>query len=139
MAFYTPAEGRDYIQEVSMRNGIQYPTWYVALFEGDYTPQDDDTAANFAIRATECTAYTIGTRLEVTFSPSVGGDINNESHLGSFTLTATKTIRGFAILSAPAKGATTGVLRGIEKLTSPRTYAAGDVVKVPVHLTLMNQ
>jgi len=138
MSLFFPAEGRNYLWDAGVRGGTQFSPFYVALFEGDYTPQEDDTAANFAVRATECTAYTLGTRPEFVESAAAGGAVDNAAAVTQFTLNATKTVHGFAILSAPAKGATTGVLLCIQKLASPRTYGAGDVVKVPVVLNLAN-
>lgn len=138
MSLFFPAEGRNYLLSAGVHGGTQFSPWYVALYEGDYTPQDDDTAANFVGRATECTAYNEGTRQELVETAPTGGGTNNTGNLAAFTLNATKTIRGFAILSAPAKGATTGALLCIQKLAAPRTYGAGDVVKVPVQLNLIN-
>lgn len=138
MSLFFPAEGRNYLWDAGVRGGTQFSPFYVALFEGDYTPQEDDTAANFAVRTTECTAYTLGTRPEYVEAPAGDGAVDNSAAITQFTLNATKTIHGFAILSAPAKGATTGVLLCIQKLASPRTYGAGDVVKVPAVLNLAN-
>lgn len=138
MALKFPTEGRNYIWDAAVHNGTRYGTWYVALFEGDYTPDDTDTAANFASRATEITAYTSGTRPELVESVPAAGGIDNSTAVTQVTLTTEKTVHGFAILSAPAKGATTGVLLCIQKLTAPRTYGAGDVVKIPVVLSLAN-
>jgi len=138
MSPFFPAEGRNYLWNVALRGGVQYSTWYLALFEGDYTPQDDDTAANFTVRATECTAYTLGTRPEFVESEPANGAVDNDDNITAFTLSAAKTIKGYAILSAPAKGATSGVLLCIQKLTAPRSYGAGDVVRVPASLILAN-
>lgn len=138
MSLHFPAQGRNYIWDASVRGGTQFSPFYVAMFEGDYTPQDDDTAANFPARTTECTAYTLATRPEYVEGAAVNGAVDNSASVTQFTITATKTITGFAILSAPAKGATTGVLLCIQKLASPRTYSAGDVVKVPAALILAN-
>ena len=138
MSLNFPAEGRNYMLDVGVHGGTQIGTWYVALFEGDYTPQEDDTAANFASRATECTAYASATRPEFVESAPAAGAVDNDASVTQFVMTAPKTIRGFAILSAPAKGATTGKMLCIQRLSSPRTYGAGDVVTVPSHLTLLN-
>lgn len=138
MSLLYPAEGRNHMLGVTIHAEAAAPTWYIALFEGNYTPQDDDTAANFASRATECTAYDESTRVEFKETAPSGGASNNTADMALFTMNSTKTIYGFAILSAAAKGATTGKLLCIQRLTSPKTYDAGDVVKVPVSLTLQN-
>ena len=138
MSLVYPSEGRNHMLGVTVHGDAAFPTWYITLFEGNYTPQDDDTALNFAGRATECTAYAESTRVALQESVPVGGATDNSAGVGQFTMTATKMIYGFAILSASAKGATTGKLLCIQRLSSPKTYDAGDVVKVPVNLTLQN-
>ena len=138
MELFFPAEGRNYMIDVAVHGGAQIGTWYVALFEGDYTPQDDDTAANIVARATEITAYTAATRPEFIEAAAVGGATNNDGSITTFTMSAAKTVRLFALLSGAGKGSAAGVLLAIQRLASPRSYSAGDVVKVPVSLTLKN-
>lgn len=138
MTLHYPAEGRNYIMDVAVHGRTQVTTWYVLLFEGDYTPQEDDTAANIVGRATEITAYTEVARPTLVESAAASGSSNNAGNLAQFTLNAAKTVRGFAIVSASGKGATTGVLLAIQKLTTPRDYLSGDIVKVPVTLSLSN-
>lgn len=137
MSIVFPTEGRNHMLGVTVHGEAAFPSWYVALFEGDYTPTDGVTAATFAGLATECTAYAESTRREFVESAPVGGATDNSASLVQFTMNATKTVYGFALLSASAKGATTGKLLCIQRLASPRTYDAGDVVKVPVNLTLI--
>ena len=60
-----PDEGRDYILNAAVNGGSQFSTWYAAIYEGAYTPQADDTAANIVARATETTVYTPTTRPEL--------------------------------------------------------------------------
>lgn len=138
MSLNYPAEGRNYLWDAGVRGGTQYSPWYIALFEGDYTPQDDDTAANIGARATEITAYSQSTRPEFVEGVPVGGATDNDGNVAQFTLTANKTVRGFALLSAAGKGTTTGKLLCFQRLPSPRSYSAGDKVNVPINLTLTN-
>lgn len=138
MSLNYPAEGRNYIMDAAIHGGQQIGTWYVALYEGDYTPQEDDTAANIGARATEITAYTELTRPELVESAAAGGASDNTGNLAQFTLSAAKTVRGFAVVSSAGKGANTGKLLAYQRLATPRTYASGDVVKVPVSLILSN-
>lgn len=139
MDLYYPAEGRNYIINAAVRGGAQISNWRVAIFEGDYTPQDDDTAANIGLRATEITAYTEATRPSFVGSAAVNGESNNAASPAQFTLSATKGIRLFAVLSGSGKGSTSGVLLCIQRLPAARTYSAGDVVQAPVSLVAANQ
>lgn len=138
MTIFYPAEGRNHIWDVTLRGATQVPEWRVALFEGDYTPQEDDTAANIVARATEIIAYSESTRPIFTESAASSGASDNTGALAQFTLTAEKTVRAFAIVSSAGKGSTTGVLLAIQKLASGSTYPAGTVIRVPVLLTLSN-
>lgn len=138
MSLYFPAEGRDYLMNVAVHGGAQITEWYVVMFEGDYTPQDDDTAANIGARATEITAYAEATRPALVESASAGGATDNSANVAKFTLNAQKSVRLFALVSSAGKGASTGVLLAIQRLPAARTYGPGDEVKVPVALAFTN-
>lgn len=138
MTIKYPAEGRNYMMDVAVHGGTQVTEWRVAVYEGDYTPQDDDTAANIVARATEITAYTESTRPILVESAASGGVTDNTGNLAQFTLSAAKTVRAFAIVSSAGKGSTTGVLLAFQKLGTPVAYPAGTVVKVPIMLSLDN-
>lgn len=138
MTLSFPAEGRNYLMDAGVHGAQQIGTWHIALYEGDYTPQEDDTAANIGIRATEITAYDELSRPEFVESAAASGATDNKGNLAQFTLNAAKTVRGFAIISSAGKGAATGKLLAYQKLAVPRAYGVGDVVKVPVSLTMSN-
>jgi len=138
MTIYYPAEGRNYLMNAAIRGETPISSWRIAIYEGDYTPQDDDTAANIVARATEITTYTESTRPAFAANAAAGGAIDNAGNLGQFTLSAGKTVRAFAIVSSAGKGATTGVLLAIQKLEAPVTYPSGTVIRVPALLVLSN-
>lgn len=133
-----PAEGRNHLLDVALNAATQITAWRVALYEGDYTNQDDDTAANIVARATEITAYSETTRPTFESNASNSGSVDNVGNLAQVTLTADKTVRAFAIVSSSGKGATTGVLLAIQKLAAPVSYPSGTVVRIPALLTLTN-
>ena len=99
-SLFFPVEGRDYLLDVGVHGGVQIGAWYVALYEGDYEPQESDTAANIGVRATEITAYAEGTRPEFVEQGSAGGATNNQGNVAQFTMTAEKTVRMFALVSS---------------------------------------
>ena len=84
MTIFYPAEGRNHILDVTLRGATQVPEWRVAMFEGDYTPQEDDTAANIVARATEITAYSESTRPIFTESAASSGASDNIGALAQF-------------------------------------------------------
>lgn len=134
-----PAEGRNYMMDVAVHGGTQVTEWRVALYEGDYTAQDDDTAANIVARAAEITAYTESTRPIFVEAAASGGLTDNTGNLAEVTLNAAKTVRGFGIVSSAGKGSTTGILLAYQKLTTPVAYPSGTVVKIPITLSVENE
>ena len=51
-----PTEGLNYLLDTAIRGQAQTSTWYIAIFEGNYTPVLADTAAGIVAAATESTA-----------------------------------------------------------------------------------
>lgn len=138
MSLNFPAQGRSYLMDAGVHGGTQVPAWYIALFEGDYDPQEDDTAANIGSRATEITAYSETTRPEFKESSATGGATSNSGGVATVTLTAQKSVSAFALVSSAGKGSSTGILLCYQRLPSTRTYGPGDVIKIPVSLVLAN-
>lgn len=138
MSLYFPAQGRDYLMDVGVHGGTQVPTWYIALFEGDYDSQEDDTAANIGSRATEITAYSETTRQEFKEAAATGGATSNSGAVALVTLTAQKAVSGFALVSSAGKGSSTGILLCYQRLPTAHTYPAGTAIKIPVGLLLAN-
>ncbi|MDO5691117.1 MAG: hypothetical protein Q4G70_01375 [Pseudomonadota bacterium] len=126
------------MMDVALRGRAQITSWHVMLFEGDYTPQDDDTAANIVGRSTELTAYTATARPGLVVAAAAGGATNNSASIAQFELTADKTVHGFAVISSAGKATGSGVLLALQRLDTPRAYSSGDTVTVPVTLSLSN-
>jgi len=53
----TPIEGRNHIASVIYKQGTQVPTWFIGLFEGNYTPQPDVKASTIAAAAAAWAAW----------------------------------------------------------------------------------
>ena len=126
----TPVEGLNHFSSVVFKSGLQVATWYIGLFEGNYTPTDDVKAATIAALASECTAY--GSAQRVAFVPGAvaNGSVDNSASKAEFVMTAARTVYGGFIVSASPKGATTGVLVSAVRFTSPKVLAIGDVLVV---------
>lgn len=125
-----PIQGRNHMLGVTLKQEAQVPQWYVGLFEGDYTPTEDVTAQTLPGLATECTAYAEGTRVPLVLGPVAAGSASNADNVTEFTFSSDRTVRGAFIVSAPTKGAATGVLFSIARFPSPRVMAAGSVLRV---------
>lgn len=133
-----PIEGVHYMLNAAFREGTQLPSWYIALYEGNYTPVAGLTAATFPAAASECTTYTNATRPAFVPAAPVSGSIDNVASIASFTSSADKTIYGGAILSSSAKGSTSGVIASAVRFSSPKPFTSGSVLAVTAGLLLIS-
>jgi hypothetical protein len=129
-----PIEGLNHIASVVTKGAAQVPTWYIGLFEGNYTPVPADTAAAFSAAATECTTYAPSTRAEFNEGAVVAGVVDNTANRAEFTFTAAKTIYGAFMSSAQAKGAVTGTLISAARFGSPKAVLVDDVLRITASL-----
>lgn len=125
-----PTEGLNYLLGAGLTGQTAYATWYIALFEGNYTPVAGVTAATFPAAATESTAYAETNR--VTWSPGAisAGSVSNTASKAVFTINATKTIYGIAQSSVNTKSATTGVLVSVARFATAKSVVADDILNV---------
>lgn len=119
-------EGLNHMLDVGLHGSTQVGTWYLGLFEGNYTPVATVTAATIAAAATECTAYDETTRQEFAEAAASAQSITNAASRATFTFNATKTIYGAFLVSASAKSATSGVLLAASRFSSAKAVADDD-------------
>lgn len=131
-----PTEGLNYLLGAGLTGVSQLSSWYIALFEGNYTPVAGVTAATFPAAATESTAYDEAARVAWTPGSISGGSVTNSASKAVFTINATKTIYGIAQSSASAKSATTGVLVSVAKFAAAKSVVAADVLNVTSTITM---
>jgi hypothetical protein len=115
-----PIEGQNHMMGVTFKSVAQVATWYLSVYEGNYTPTLNDTAATYAANATECTAYTPTSRPEFIEGAVAVGAVDNSASIAVFTMTANKTLYGAAMLSSSVKGSTNGILMSIAPFSSPK-------------------
>lgn len=125
-----PFEGLNHMLNVTLKGATPAPAWYIGLFKGDYTPTHAITAAQLPAQATEATGYSAATRVQFVPGAVVNGSVNNSAALAEFAFTAAETVMGAFISSAPAKGATTGVLLSVVRFPSPKVQEAGSILRV---------
>lgn len=130
-----PTEGLNYMLGTSLTGVAQSSTWYIALFEGNYTPVAGVTAATFPADATECTAYTEASRVTWTPGAISGGSVSNTASKAVFTMNATKTVYGIAQTSVATKSATTGTLISVARFSVAKSVVSTDVLNVTSTLT----
>lgn len=116
-------------------NAAAITSWYLGIFETNYTPAADDTAANIAARSVESTAYDELNR--VLFQPGAiaSNSIDNTANRATFTMNATKTVYGVFLVSTNTKQGTLGTLLSVAKFTNARSVIAGDELLVTYTMT----
>ncbi|MEF8755940.1 MAG: hypothetical protein V5B60_18740 [Accumulibacter sp.] len=131
-----PTEGLNHILNVALRAGSPTPNWYVALFEGNYTPVAGLTAATFPSAATECTAYDEANRVLWVPAAASGGIVTNAASKAVFTMNATKTVYGVVMSSLLTKGGTTGTLVSAVRFASSKSVFDDDLLQVTSSITM---
>jgi len=119
-------EGLNNLLSVYFNGGGQTTTWYMGVFEGNYTPVATVTAATIASAATETTAYVSGTRPEYVEAAPSSQSITNSASRASFVFNATKTIYGAFLVSTSTKGGTSGVLFSAARFSASKAVESGD-------------
>lgn len=119
-------EGLNSLLGVMFDGATQITSWYLGIFEGNYTPVATVTAATIVSAATECTAYTSGTRPEYVEAAPSSQSITNSASRASFVFNAAKTVYGAFLISNPAKSATTGTLFSAARFGTAKTVESGD-------------
>lgn len=131
-----PTEGIYHIVNTVFAGGVQIPTWYIGIFEGNYTPVAGDTAATFSSLSTESSAYSETARPTWQKGTISAGLITNVLNRAVFSMNADKTIYGAFMSSASPKQAVTGTLVSAARFNSPKILSSGDVLNVTAGLTL---
>lgn len=131
-----PVEGLTHMLAATVGGATQVSPWYVALFEGNVTPSSSYTAANFNTNATECTTYDEATRVVYNEGAPAAASVDNSANRAVFTMNATKTIYGGALLSVSTKGSASGVLLAAARFSSSRAVVDDDELAVRYTLSL---
>lgn len=119
-------EGLDSILNVVFNAQTQIGTWYIGLYEGNYTPVATVTGATIVAAATETTAYVSSTRPAYVEAAASGQSITNSASKADFVFNATKTLYGAFLISTPTKSDTAGKLMSAAKFTVAKTVSSGD-------------
>lgn len=119
-------EGLNHMLNVTFNGATQIPTWYVGVFEGNYTPVATVTAATITAASTESTAYASATRPEYVEAASSAQSTTNSANRASFIFNATKTIYGAFLVSSATKSGTTGTLFSAARFSTAKNVENGD-------------
>ena len=119
-------EGLNALLDIMFHGATQVGTWYLGLFEGNYTPVAGVTAATITAASTECVAYNEATRVMFDEAAAAAKVTTNSASKATFTFNATKTIYGAFLVSNSAKSGTTGTLFSAAQFGSPKAVVATD-------------
>jgi hypothetical protein len=119
-------EGLNHILNTQLNGSTQVTTWYLGVFEGNYTPLAGVDAATITASSTESTAYDAATRVEWNEAASTAKSITNSANRASFVFNASKTIYGAFLVSASAKSATSGTLFSAARFATAKQVDSGD-------------
>lgn len=134
-----PIQGLDYMIETALKGGVAFTSFYIGLYEGDYTPLPADTMATFPGAATELTAYTSATRPALTLGDVASGTVDNSLAKAEFTGTINgKQAMGGFISTSPVKGSTTGLLMSAVRFPSPQPLNAGGLLRITAGFSLVS-
>lgn len=129
-AFETPNlvvnEGLNALLNIMFNGATQVTTWYLGLFEANYTPVAGLTAATVTASSTECTAYASATRPAYVEAAAASQSITNSASRASFVFNATKTIYGAFLISDSTKSGTTGTLFSAARFAASKAVVADD-------------
>ena len=128
-------EGLNSILDVVLHGSSQITTWYVGLFEGNYTPVAGLTAATVTSASTESTAYDETTRVQYVEAAASAGSTTNSASKATFTINATKTMYGAFLISENTKSGTSGTLLACTKFATARSVVSADQLLVTYTFT----
>ena len=132
-------EGLNSILNIMFHGATQITTWYIAIFESDTTPAAGTTYATPVY--TESTAYGEATRPAYDEAESTAQSMTNTASKATFTMNATKTIYGAALVgggtdaNTKADTAGGGTLYAAAKFGSSQAVVSSDVLQVVCVLT----
>lgn len=119
-------EGLNKLLNIMFNAATQITTWYLGVFEGNYTPVASVTAATIASAATECTAYAASSRPEYSEAASTAKSTTNSANRASFVFNATKTVYGAFLISDSTKSGTSGTLFSAARFSTAKSVESGD-------------
>lgn len=120
-------EGLNALLDIMFHGSTQVTTWYLGVFEGNYTPVAGINAAGIASASTETNAaYDETTRPAFVEAAASSKVTTNAASRATFTFNATKTIYGAFLISDNTKGGTSGTLFSAARFGTSKAVVSGD-------------
>jgi hypothetical protein len=137
-----PNEGLNHLLDVTLKAGAANATWYVSLYTGSYDPAINGgatlTAATYSAAVSELTSGYTGSTNRIAWVPGTisAGAVSNSGNVAAFSMTATNTVTGGALLSASGTGSTAGTLISVVKFGTSKSVVNGDILNITAGITL---
>ena len=131
-----PLEGLNYFINTGLNGASQSTSWYVGVFQGNYTPVTSDTAATFQGAATECVSYSETARQTCTFATSTAATSSNTGTPAVMTFNAVVSVYGAFVASTSAKNSTLGTLLSAARFSAVKNMTVGDILQVTYAVSL---
>jgi len=133
-------EGLDHMLDSTFDAATQITAWYVEIFESDTTPDGDTT---YAVPVyTPSSSYDEATRPAYTAAAAATQVTTNAANKAVFTISATKTIYGAALVGGGTAATTKadvaggGTLFSASKFTMAKNVVDDDILNVTIAITL---
>ncbi len=133
-------EGLNHMLNVTFNGTTAIGTWYMGLFEDDYTPLITNTYASPGF--TESEAYDEAARVAFVEAEATAKVTTNVANKATFTINATKTIYGAFLCgggtdpTVKSNTAGGGVLFASSKFATAKSVVDNDVLLVSCSITL---
>jgi hypothetical protein len=133
-------EGLTEMLDIMFHGATQITTWYILLFEDDYTPLITNTYAVPGF--TESEAYDEATRVEYVVAAGSANSITNSVSKAAFTISSSKTIYGAALVgggtdpTVKSNTAGGGTLFASSRFGTAKEVVDDDVLLVTCTITL---
>lgn len=119
-------QGLNSLLNVYLNGATQLGSWFLGLFEGNYTPVATVTAATIVSASTECITYDESTRPQFQPAAAASQSITNSANRATYTFNQVKTIYGGFLISSSAKSGASGTLFSAARFSSSKQVVIGD-------------
>lgn len=131
-----PLAGLNYMGQAMFGDIAPITTFYLGLFENNYLPAPEATAADLPSVIGEFTGYSEATR-PIWQRVHTNGVHTNEANRAAFTVTTAKRLYGGFLVSSSAKAGATGTLLSVTRFDSPKDVEPDMVLRVRGSLSLI--
>lgn len=129
--------GKNKLLDAGFKTGLASPLWYLGLVDdASFSAYDvTDTMGSHA-GWIEATAYDEVARQQFVPSTPAAGATSNSANKATYTMNATKTIRGAFMANDSTKGGGSGILYGVGNFAASQGVISGDILVVTTTLSL---